>query len=52
MLKTILVTGAAKRLGRADCAELLQQNLQEEEETDRKLTMLADSILNPRAASV
>lgn len=42
----------AKRLGRADCAELLQQNLQEEEETDRKLTTLADSILNPRAASV
>lgn len=42
----------AKRLGRADCAELLQQNLDEEAETDRKLTMLADNILNPRASSV
>lgn len=42
----------AKTLGRVDCAALLQQNLEEEEATDRKLTTLADGILNPRAASV
>lgn len=42
----------AKKLGRADCAALLQQNLDEEEATDRKLTMLADGILNARAATV
>lgn len=42
----------AKRLGRADCAALLHQNLEEEMATDRKLTMLAERIVNPRAASV
>lgn len=42
----------AKRLGRADCAALLQQNLEEEEATDRKLTALAERALNPQAAKV
>lgn len=42
----------AKRLGRADCAALLHQNLEEEVATDTKLTMLAERIVNPRAASV
>lgn len=42
----------AKRLGRADCAALLHQNLEEEMATDTKLTMLAERIVNPRAASV
>lgn len=42
----------AKRLGRADCAALLHQNLEEEMATDRKLTVLAERIVNPRAASV
>lgn len=41
-----------RRLGRADCAQLLQQNLEEEEATDRKLTVLAERLLNPRAATV
>ena len=32
----------AKKLGRSDCAALLQQNLEEEKATDRKLTDLAE----------
>ena len=40
----------AKQLGRDDCAALLQQNLQEEEATDQKLTALAKSRVNQRAA--
>lgn len=32
----------AKKLGRGDCAALLQQNLDEEKATDRKLTDLAE----------
>lgn len=42
----------ARRLGRPDCAALLQQNLKEEEATDRKLTELAERVLNPHAAAV
>src|SRR5262245_47141855 len=33
----------AKQLGRADCARLLEQNLQEEKAADSKLTALAES---------
>lgn len=33
----------AKRLGRADCASVLQQTLDEEKATDQKLTKLAES---------
>ncbi|WP_029003656.1 ferritin-like domain-containing protein [Azorhizobium doebereinerae] len=40
----------AKRLGRADCAAVLQRNLDEEKAADRKLTGIAESKLNIRAA--
>jgi ferritin-like metal-binding protein YciE len=40
----------ANQLGRADCASLLQQNLDEEKATDKKLTELAESKVNRRAA--
>lgn len=40
----------AKQLGRNDCASLLQQNLNEEEATDKKLTTLAENRVNARAA--
>jgi len=40
----------AERLGRHDVAQLLQQTLQEEEATDKKLTALAEQQVNPQAA--
>ncbi len=40
----------AKELGRNDCAQLLQQNLEEEKATDQKLTALAESRVNRKAA--
>ena len=40
----------AKQLGRLDCASLLEQNLDEEKATDRKLTAMAESKINRRAA--
>ena len=40
----------AKQLGRNDCATVLQQNLDEEKATDKKLTALAESKVNRRAA--
>jgi ferritin-like metal-binding protein YciE len=40
----------AKQLGREDCASLLQQNLDEEKSTDKKLTELADRQVNTKAA--
>jgi ferritin-like metal-binding protein YciE len=40
----------AKQLGRPDCAKLLEQNLQEEKATDSKLTALAESNINRKAA--
>jgi ferritin-like metal-binding protein YciE len=40
----------AKRLGRNDCASVLQQNLQEEKKADDILTSLAESSVNRRAA--
>jgi ferritin-like metal-binding protein YciE len=40
----------AKELGRNDCAALLQQNLDEEKATDKKLTAMAVSNVNRRAA--
>jgi ferritin-like metal-binding protein YciE len=40
----------AKQLGRQDCASVLQQNLDEEYATDRKLTALAESRVNRKAA--
>ncbi len=41
----------AQRLGRDDAAWQLQQTLDEEAATDRKLTALAEQIVNPRAAA-
>ncbi len=40
----------AKQLGRADCAAVLKQNLDEEKATDKKLTELAQSKVNLAAA--
>ena len=40
----------AKQLGRADCAAVLQKNLDEEKATDKKLTDLAESKVNLQAA--
>ena len=40
----------AEELGNTQVAALLQQNLQEEKETDEKLTRLAESYRNPEAA--
>jgi ferritin-like metal-binding protein YciE len=40
----------AKELGRNDCAALLQQNLDEEKATDRKLTSIAESRVNRMVA--
>jgi ferritin-like metal-binding protein YciE len=40
----------AKQLGRADCAAVLQQNLDEEKAADTKLTSLAESNVNAKAA--
>ena len=41
----------AKQLGRSDCASILQKTLDEEKATDKKLTALAESKVNLRAAS-
>jgi ferritin-like metal-binding protein YciE len=40
----------AKLLGRPDCAHLLEQNLAEEKNADKKLTELASSYVNRKAA--
>jgi ferritin-like metal-binding protein YciE len=40
----------ARLLGRDDCASVLQQTLDEEKATDKKLTAMAESRLNRRAA--
>ena len=40
----------AKKLGRSDSASLLQQNLDEEKATDKKLTALAETNVNRKAA--
>jgi ferritin-like metal-binding protein YciE len=40
----------AKRLGRNDCAAILQKTLDEEKATDSKLTQLAETKVNLRAA--
>ena len=45
------VVTLAKVLGYNDAARLLQQTLDEEKNTDRKLTQLAESFINQRAAS-
>lgn len=40
----------ANELGRSDCAAVLEQNLHEEKAADRKLTEVAESRVNLRAA--
>ncbi|MCW8084412.1 YciE/YciF ferroxidase family protein [Sabulicella glaciei] len=40
----------AKQLGRHDCASVLQQNLDEEYAADKKLTAVAESRVNRKAA--
>ena len=40
----------AKQLGRADCARVLEQNLSEEKAADHKLTTMAESKVNRKAA--
>jgi ferritin-like metal-binding protein YciE len=40
----------ANQLGRRDCVSLLQQNLDEEKATDKKLTAVAESHVNRKAA--
>jgi len=40
----------AKQLGRSDCAAILQRTLDEEKATDKKLTAMAESSVNLRAA--
>ena len=40
----------AKQLGRNDCATVLQQNLEEEKATDKKLTQMAEASINRKAA--
>jgi len=41
----------AKRFGRNDCASVLQKNLDEEKAADKKLTQIAETALNLKAAS-
>jgi ferritin-like metal-binding protein YciE len=40
----------AKELGHTDCVSLLQQNLDEEKATDKKLTQMAETGVNRKAA--
>jgi ferritin-like metal-binding protein YciE len=40
----------AKQLGRPDCASVLQQNLDEEYATDKRLTAMAEAKVNVKAA--
>lgn len=40
----------AKTLGRGDCANVLKANLAEEEAADKKLTQIAESSVNQKAA--
>ncbi len=41
----------AQRLGRSDVARILQQTLDEEAATDKKLTSIAEQMINPKAAA-
>jgi ferritin-like metal-binding protein YciE len=41
----------AKRLGRSDCASVLQKTLDEEKAADKKLTDIAEARINLKAAS-
>ena len=41
----------ANLLGKSEVASLLEETLEEEKETDKRLTSIAESIVNPEAAS-
>jgi len=41
----------ARQLGRPDCASVLQETLEEEKATDQKLTTIAESRVNQKAAA-
>jgi ferritin-like metal-binding protein YciE len=41
----------AQRIGRHDIARLLEETLDEEKQTDQKLTRLAEQQVNPQAAT-
>ncbi len=41
----------AQRLGRSDVAHIMQQTLDEEAATDKKLTTIAEQMINPKAAT-
>jgi len=41
----------AQRLGKSEAVRLLQETLNEEAETDKKLTALAEKAINPKAAA-
>lgn len=41
----------AQRLGKTEAARLLQETLNEEADTDKKLTSLAEKSINPKAAA-
>jgi ferritin-like metal-binding protein YciE len=43
--------GWARALGRVDCANILQQNLAEEKAADKKLTEIAESVVNAQASA-
>jgi hypothetical protein len=47
-VSSLLEPAWAKQIGRNDCVSLLQQTLDEEKETDKKLTALAESGLHRR----
>lgn len=42
----------AQRLGKSEAVRLLEETLAEEKETDKKLTMLAEKAINPKAAAM
>lgn len=41
----------AQRLGKTEAARLLEETLAEEKDTDKKLNMLAEKAINPKAAA-
>jgi ferritin-like metal-binding protein YciE len=41
----------AQRLGKSEAARLLEETLAEEKETDKKLNMLAENSINPKASA-
>lgn len=41
----------AQRLGKAEAVRLLEETLAEEKDTDKKLNMLAEKAINPKAAA-